>query len=93
MILFLLIILFVFVYPFVSKKGSLYFIGILIAAVIAAFIFLFEAEDAVLFTAYAIGTFAVGSVVRYFYQRSKYNSEAEDLINQYRAENKEQPPV
>ncbi len=93
MILFLLIILFAFIYPFVSKRVSLFFIGLLIISIIAAFIFLFDAEDAMLFTVYALGSFAVGSLFRYFYLRSKYNSEAEDLINQYRNKNNEQPPL
>lgn len=93
MILFLLIIGFVFIYPFVSKRVSFVFTAALIIAVIAAFIFLYSADEALLFTAYASGTFAVGSLARYFYQRSKYNSEAEDLINQYNTENKDEDPV
>jgi hypothetical protein len=93
MILFLLIILFVFIYPFVNRNVALVFTGVLMIAAAAAFIFLFDAEQAMLFSAYAGGAFAAGSLFRYFYQRSKYNSEAEDLINQYNTENKDEDPV
>jgi hypothetical protein len=76
-------ILLIFVYPFLSLRGSYIAIFIALILIIAPF-FLINIES---FGSYLVQNsivVVIGSIIRYFVQKSKYNSEIEDLIDQYK---------
>jgi TctA family transporter len=76
-------ILLIFLYPFLSLRASFIAITIAIILTIIPF-FLIDVES---FGSYLITNsmlFIVGATIRYFVQKSKYNSEIDDLIDQYK---------
>ncbi len=75
-------ILLIFIYPFLSLRASYVAISIAIILIIVPF-FLLDIENFGSYLLQNIIVLIIGSIIRHFVQRSKYNDEIEDLMNQY----------
>lgn len=73
----------IFIYPFISRMASQIVMALaILLGLIPIFILYDDDRPSYIFTYLII--FGIGLVFRYFVQKSKYNSDADDLINKYK---------